>query len=98
MRRWRTTEHENGFSATYAGTERESLVQAIAESDCFEVGYKSCEDSIPRPRLTRVGERYHSWSHPAMGRTRSSIRTRPATQQSSPRRQDADLGGARLWT
>jgi len=35
MRRWRTTEHENGFQQEEAGSV--SVVQALVVSDCLKV-------------------------------------------------------------
>src|SRR6266436_7846028 len=54
MRRWRTTEHENGFQQEEAGSV--SVVQALVVSDCLKVVLKLATTQIPLNRLTRVGK------------------------------------------
>src|ERR1700730_17871974 len=54
MRRWRTTEHENGFQQEEAGSV--CVVQALVVSDCLKVVLKLATTQIPQIRLTRAGE------------------------------------------
>src|SRR5215472_10281681 len=97
MLRRRTTIHENRVQQCRTICGGQSVIQAFVSSDCSQVGF-ILRTKIPRSRLTRTGLRYHHWSYPETGRTRSSVCTRPAVQQ-SPRnwRRHANYGGTRLW-
>src|SRR6266446_2631934 len=76
MRRWRTTEHENGFQQEEAGSV--SVVQALVVSDCLKVVLKLATTQIPLNRLTRVGK------GTTFCRTRKRARIRSPTRNQTP--------------
>src|SRR5215831_18648383 len=71
MLRRRTTIHENRVQQCRRICGGQSVIQAFVSSNCLQVGF-ILRTKIPRSRLTRIGLRYHHWSYPETGRTRSS--------------------------
>src|SRR5216684_8064762 len=96
MRRWRTTEHENGFQQEEAGSV--CVVQALVVSDCLKVVLKLATTQIPLNRLTRVGKGTtfcRTWKQE--GRMTVSA-TDLRRSNRLPWRRYGNPGGARLWT
>src|SRR5712692_2755160 len=96
MRRWRTTKHENRVQR--AGPRR--LVSLWYKQRWMAVAWRSGNcvwTSIPSIRLTRVGKGTTFCRTQKLGRTYSSVCTRPTAQQSPPlRRRYANPGGTWL--
>src|SRR6266478_4607708 len=95
MRRWRTTEHENGFQQEEAGSV--SVVQALVVSDCLKVVLKLATTQIPLNRLTRVGKgTTFCRTRKREGRMTVSVTDLRRSNRLRWRRY-ANSGGTRLW-